>query len=164
MRTLAASLLFFLLPACLAQDKTVKPVQDVLLTDFAFISGHNRGEHDGGIVDEHWSEAAGDSMMGMYRFIRDGKVKIYELLVIEQTAKGPVLRLKHFNPGLEGREDKAEVWSYPLIRFAPGEAVFERADKSMRITYRVAGKGVLESSLERASGKAEVFQYKHSSD
>jgi hypothetical protein len=169
MRTLTASLLLFLLtsfllPAGLAQDKTAKPVQSVALADFAFISGHNRGEFDGGIADEHWSEAAGDSMMGMYRFIRDGKVQMYELLVIEQTAKGPVLRLKHFNPGLDGREDKAEVFSYPLIHFMPGEAVFERADKSSRITYRAAGNAVLESTIERAGRKTEVFQYAHTAE
>ncbi|MGO8984197.1 MAG: DUF6265 family protein [Terriglobales bacterium] len=164
MRIPTASLLLFLLPACFAQEKMAKPVQNVGLADFAFISGHSRGEFDGGIADEHWSEAAGDSMMGMYRFILNGKVQMYELLVIEQTAKGPVLRLRYFDPGLVAREDKAQVWSYLLIHFVPGEAVFERSDKGARITYRTLGHGVLESRVERAGKKPEVFQYTHSAD
>jgi hypothetical protein len=164
MRTLTASLILFLLATCLAQDKTVKPAQDVVLADLEFISGHNRGEFDGGIADEHWSEPAGDSMMGVYRYMKNGKVRMYEMLVIEQTPKGPVLRLMHFNPGLGPWEDKAQVYSYPLVRFTTGEAVFERPDKSTRITYRTAGNSVLESTLERAGKKTEVFQYKHSSE
>jgi hypothetical protein len=164
MKAFSASLLLFLISVCLAQNNNVKPIQNVALTDFAFISGHNRGELDGGVIDEHWSEPAGDSMMGVYRYIKDGKVEMYELLVIEQTVKGPVLRLRHFNPGLVGWEEKGEVWSYPLARFAPGEAVFEGADKRIRISYRDAGHGILESTLERTGKKKEVFQFQHSSE
>jgi hypothetical protein len=164
MKILTASLLLLLLPFCLAQDKIAKPISDVALADLAFISGHNRGEYEGGIVDEHWSEPAGDSMMGMYRYIMKGKVQIYELIVIEQTAKGLVLRLWHFNPGLGAREDKSEVLNYPLVRFTTGEAVFERPDKSARITYRAIGSTVLESAIEHTGKKTEVFQYQHSSD
>jgi hypothetical protein len=163
MKTLSASLLF-LVSFCSAQVADLKPVQNVALTDFNFIAGHNRGELDGGIIDEHWSEPAGDSMMGVYRYIKDGKVDMYALLVIEQTAKGPVLRLRHFNPGLVGWEEKTEVWSYPLVRFTPGEAIFEAADKRIRISYRDAGHGVLESTLERTGKKTEVFQFKHSTE
>ena len=128
------------------------------------MSGHNRSELDGGIIDEHWSEPAGDSMMGVYRYIKDGKVEMYELLVIEQTTKGPILRLRHFNPGLVAWEDKVEDWSYPLARFAAGDAVFGSIDKRIRIAYRDAGHGVLESTLERTGKKTEVFQFKHSSE
>ncbi len=164
MKVLTASLVLFLLPACPAQDRITKPIADVVLTDLAFISGHNRGEYEGGIIDEHWSEPAGDSMMGMYRYIKSGKVQTYELIVIEQTAKGLVLRLWHFNPGLGAREDKSEVLNYPLVRFTTGEAVFERPDKSARITYRAIGSTVLESAIEHTGKKTEVYQYQHSPD
>jgi len=36
------------------------------------------------------------------------------------------LRLKHFDPGLVGWEEKAQVHSYPLLTWKPNEAVFER--------------------------------------
>ena len=164
MRAITILLMLSLLPICLAQDNSSKPVQEVALTDFAFMSGHNRGELDGGVIDEHWSEPAGDSMMGVYRYIKDGKVQMYELLVIEQTPKGPVPRLKHFNPGLVGWEEKADAWSYPLAHFSGRNAIFESLDKRIRITYRDAGHGILESTLERTGKKTEVFQFTHAAE
>lgn len=157
-------MLFVLIATCFAEDKIAgnKAPEKVSLEELAFMSGHSRGELDGGISDEHWSEPAGDSMMGTYRYIKDGKVQMYEMMAIEQTASGPVLHLKHFNPNLEGWEEKTKVWNYPLARFSPGNAVFESPDKNTRITYRVAGNGVLEATLERTGRKTEVFSFKHS--
>ncbi|HEX7586702.1 MAG TPA: DUF6265 family protein [Anaerolineae bacterium] len=166
MKMAIASLIMVLISVCLGQEKTAsgKSPRDVSLADLGFISGHSRGEIDGGTADEHWSEPAGDSMMGVYRYIKGGKVQMYELLVIEQTAKGPVLRLRHFNPGLKSWEEKPQVWNYSLIRWTKGEAVFGRPDKGTRITYRAGENGVLQSTRERTGKKTEVFQYSHSPD
>jgi len=152
--------------ASVAQDRVPpgKTSQDVTVQDLAFISGHSRGEFDGGIADEHWSEPAGDSIMGVSRYMKGGKVQRYQLMVIEETPKGLVLRLMGFKPGLDSWEDKARVEIFPLVRWAKGEVVFERADKGMRIAYRTAGNGVLESTIERPGRKAEIFQYTHSSE
>lgn len=131
------------------------------LDDLVFLSGHNRGEKDGGIIDEHWSEVGGDSMIGMFRYIQDGKVQRYEFLSIEQMPEGLVLRLRRFNPGLVGWEEKDQVFSYPLISWKPGEAVFERADKATKMTFRSTGPQTLEVALERAGKKTELFEYAH---
>ena len=150
----------------LGQEKTAasKAVREITLADLAFISGHSHGEIDGGWADEHWSEPVGDSMMGVYRYVKNGKVQMYEMLVIEQTRQGPVLRLRHFNPGLMGWEEKGQVWSYPLIHWTKNEAVFERPDKGTRITYRAGDQGVLESTLERSGKKKEVYRYTHAQE
>jgi Domain of unknown function (DUF6265) len=133
------------------------------LEDFTFLSGHNRGEMEEGIIDEHWSEVGGDSMMGMFRYIKDGKVQMYEFLTIEQTSDGPVLRLRHFNPGLIAWEEKGQVYSFPLISCQPGrEAVFERPDQETRITYRSTSKDTLQSTVERKGRKTEVYDFVHS--
>jgi hypothetical protein len=152
--------------ASVAQDRTTasKPPRDVTLQDLAFISGHSRGEFDGGIADEHWSEPAGDSIMGVSRYMKGGKVQRYQLMVIEATPKGPVLRVMGFKPGLDTWEDKARVETFDLVSWAKGEVAFERADKGMRIAYRTAGNGVLESTIERPGRKTELFQYTHSSE
>ncbi|HEU4388103.1 MAG TPA: DUF6265 family protein [Blastocatellia bacterium] len=118
----------------LAQS-TTKPVSKVTLSDLSFISGRGTGDLGGGVIDEQWSLPAGDSMMGMFRYVKDGKAVFYEFLLIEQTQDGPVLRLKHFNPGLIGREEKAEVYSYPLVEYNENRAVFERPDKLTRLTF-----------------------------
>jgi hypothetical protein len=89
---------------------------------------------------------------------------MYEFMAIEQTSEGPVLRLKHFHPGLVGWEEKAHVWNYPLKSWKPGAAVFEAADKSTRISYRITGKDSLEATLERTGKSPEVFQFKHTAN
>ena len=140
----------------------VKDPRAVTLHDLSFISGHSRGDLDGGIADEEWSQPIGDTMMGTYCFVKDGKVQMYEMMAIEQTANGPVLRLKHYNAGLQAWEEKTKVWDFPLVKFSPRDATFETADKSIRIEYRAAGSGILEATLEEAGKKPEVFEYKHS--
>jgi hypothetical protein len=142
----------------------VKPASDVKLEDLSFICGHNRGELNGAIIDEHWSEVGGDTMIGMFRQIRNGKAEMYEFLTIEQTSTGLVLRLKHFDPGLVGWEEKAQASSYPLISWKPNEAVFERPDKATRLTFRSTSRETLDVILERTGKKSEIFQYAHSAE
>jgi len=151
---------FLLLPAALGLAQT-KPPAEVKLDDLAFICGHNRGEQNGSIIDEHWSEVGGDTMIGMFRQIKNGKAQLYEFLTIEQTATGPILRLRHFDPGLIGWEEKAQANSYPLVSWKPNEAIFERPDKETRITFRSTSQSTLEVILERTGKKPELFEYVH---
>jgi Domain of unknown function (DUF6265) len=164
-RSLLIVLTVMLMPLCVGQSTPAasKPAPaKARLEDLAFLSGHNRGEMEGGIIDEHWSEVGGDSMIGMFRYIKSGKVQMYEFMTIEQTPDGPVLRLKHFNPGLVGWEEKVQVYSYPLISWKPDrEAVFERPDKASRITYRSTSKDTLQSTVEHTGKKPEVYEFAH---
>lgn len=158
-QTTTISLLLLSAVAALAQS--AKPAADVKLEDLSFICGHNRGELNGTIIDEHWSEVGGDTMIGMFRQIKNGKAQMYEFLTIEQTASGPILRLRHFDPGLVGWEEKAQAYSYPLVSWKPNEAVFERPDKATKLTFRSTSRDTLEVTLERPGRKPEVYQYAH---
>ena len=155
--------MLLVVPAMLrSADETPKVLpKKVSIGDFSFITGHNRGESEGTVIDEHWSEPAGENMVGMYREIKNGRVELYEFMAIEMTADRPVLRLRHFSPGLIGWEEKTQVYSYPLVSFRPGEAVFERPDKATRITYHTTSADTLESVLERSGHKTEIFRYAH---
>lgn len=147
---------------CLAQVGSPPP-STVALPDLGFISGLWRAEWGGGLGEEYWSAANGDSMMGTFRYVKDGKARFYELMLIEQTPEGLVLRLKHFNPGLIGWEEKAEVHSYTLTEHREGLAVFERGDKKSRLTFRQTSKDVLSVVLEQArDGKqnSQEFNFK----
>jgi hypothetical protein len=157
-QTTIIALLLLWVATAVAQTK---PPADVKLDDLAFICGHNRGEQNGTIIDEHWSEVGGDTMIGMFRQIKNGKAQMYEFLAIEQTAAGPVLRLKHFDPGLVEWEEKAQAHSYPLVSWKPSEAVFERADKETKITFRATSQSTLEVILEHPGKKPELFEYVH---
>jgi len=157
--------MFLILLSCVAVlAQSTKAPADVKLEDLTFICGHNRGELNGTIIDEHWSEVGGDTMIGMFRQIKNGKAQMYEFLTIEQTASGLVLRLRHFDPGLVGWEEKAQANSYPLVSWKPNEAVFEHPDKATRLTFRSTGKSTLEVVLERTGKKPEVFQYEHTAE
>jgi uncharacterized protein DUF6265 len=154
----------FLFMSAAGVAQSGKSASDVKLDDLSFICGHNRGELDGTIIDEHWSEVGGDTMIGMFRQIKNGKAQMYEFLTIEQTPAGPVLRLKHFDPGLVGWEEKAQASSYPLISWKPNEAIFERPDKAVRLTFRSTSKDTLDVVLEHPGKKTEIFQYAHSAE
>src|SRR6185312_15723230 len=121
----------------------------VKMSDLSFISGLWRAEFGGGVGEEHWSAAAGDSMVGTFRFVKDDSAHFYEFMLIEETTKRLVLRLKHFNPGLIGWEEKAQVHSYPLIEFHKGQAVFEQDDKKSRLTFHRTAKDALLVVLEQ---------------
>lgn len=144
------------LPAIAAADKA-----PATLDDLAWIAGHWQGQKDGNLFDEQWSAPAGGAMTGMFRWIKDGRVQMYEFLAIESGPEGrPVLLLKHFHPGLVGWEEKGEVWRYPLTASAPREAVFTRPEGDTRMTFRRTSEQTLIVLLERQKdGKARTDEF-----
>jgi hypothetical protein len=148
--------------SCVAQTPA-SPPPTVKLSDLSFITGLWRADFGGGVGEEHWSAAAGDSMVGTFRFVKDDSAQFYELMLIEETPKGLVLRLKHFNPGLIGWEEKGQAHSYPLVEFHKGLAAFEQIDKKSRLTFRRTAKDALLVLLEQTrDGKqnSEEFKFK----
>ncbi|HVF92169.1 MAG TPA: DUF6265 family protein [Blastocatellia bacterium] len=138
-------------------------VDKVKLSDLDFIAGRWQGELGGGITEEHWSTASGNSMMGMFRYVKDGKAVFYELMLIEHTTGVPALKLKHFNPGLIGWEEKAQAWTYPLVEFQKNRAVFERSDKESALIFDRTSADSMSVTLERVKdGKksSEEFKYR----
>lgn len=147
-----------------AQSSASKAPSKATLADVAFIAGTGTGSMGGGVIEEHWTAPAADSMMGMFRFTKGDKAVFYEFLLIEQTATGPVMRLKHFNPGLIGWEEKAEVYSYDLVDLQPRRAVFERPDKQTRLTFDGTGGKTLVVTLDQMKNGAmqsQTFTYDH---
>ena len=154
MKKTAAVVLLLVATATFAQQP-----KDVTLNDLSFIAGKWKLEAGNQVFEEHWSSAVGDNMMGMYRHMKDGKVKMYELLAIEQTPNGPVLRLKHFDLGLIGREEKAEVYNFPLVSFKPGEAGFERDNKEATLVFRKTPEGLTVILRKTVDGKPQEFPF-----
>jgi hypothetical protein len=98
-------------------------------------------------------------MMGMFRWIKDGKVWMFELITITAADDGIVLRLKHFDRRLTGWEEKDEALTYPLVRHGPGEAVFEDPGRNhpRRFVYRLLDDKRMSISLEGdANGERKV--------
>ena len=130
----------------------------------AFIAGKWETTTSWGDMEEYWSEPMGDCMMCVYRCVKDGKVVFYEMIVIEQTDSGPVMKLRHFNPGLIAWEDKEKPYEYRLMFLEADKARFERPDKKTYITFHRTSpktlKVILESQDKEGQWIEDVFDYK----
>ncbi|GAB3932145.1 DUF6265 family protein [Larkinella terrae] len=105
------------------------------LTDVSFMEGRWKGTFNGGPIDAAWAAPQGDNLAGFMRMMKDGKVTMYELLIFEQTEKGPIVLVKHFKPGLIGSEEKDVSDRYSFIEAKKNQALFEKSDGSIRIIY-----------------------------
>lgn len=132
------------------------------LAPLAFISGLWQTETGGDQLEEYWSPPAGDSMMGVFRWMKGGKVWMNELITIVDEGDQVVFRLKHFDAKMVGWEEKAECLTLKLVRSSANEVVFEESkpEQPLRITYRKAGEDSLQVSLERSrDGKTKTDEF-----
>ncbi|GAA4411457.1 hypothetical protein GCM10023187_37320 [Nibrella viscosa] len=105
------------------------------LADVAFMEGRWLGTFNGGPIEAAWIAPAGDNLSGFMRMMKDNKVTMYEMLIFEQTDRGPIVLVKHFGPGLVGREEKDVSDRYKFIEAGKDRALFEKEDGSIRIIY-----------------------------
>jgi hypothetical protein len=119
------------------------------------MAGDWRQQTPTGSIDEHWTQPAGGSMLGMSRLISNGQTVFFEYLRLEARPDG-LYFIAHpkARPGVE----------FKLARCAEGEAVFENPqnDHPKRILYWRAPGGGLSARIEgEADGKAvaEDFVY-----
>lgn len=79
------------------------------LADCAWLAGVWRNAPDAKTaLEEHWSAPANGSMMGMFRMAAPGRPSMFEFQLIEESADGVTLRLRHYGPEMTDR-DKAPV-------------------------------------------------------
>lgn len=157
------ALLFLALAASLAASTAAAqaprpPLRTATLRDVAFIAGRWGGELDGGSTEEWWSPASGDNMLGMFRYVKDGKAVFYELMSIEQTDDGPVLRLRHFGPRLVAWEEKDGATSWPLVELSADRALFELPDGRKRLVFHRGGPSALTITLQELRDGAWTSQ------
>jgi hypothetical protein len=88
------------------------------LADAAFLVGHWSGPGLGGTCEEVWVPplAGSSEMMGMFRFVRDGKTQFTEHFVLVPDGESLTLRLRHFDPAFNGWEEKDRPVAFKLIR------------------------------------------------
>jgi hypothetical protein len=133
------------------------------LADVAFMAGHWVGGDEGELSEEVWSAPHGDSMMGMWRYVKDGRTRIYELLTLTPDGPGIVLRIRHFDPQLVAREEKERPVALPLVAKGPKLAVFEGSESggrgTVRLTYRLETNDTLTSVLEK-EGSRDEFRFR----
>lgn len=148
--------------AAVAGSEPPPPVP-ATLADVAFMAGHWTGGEDGDLSEEIWSAPHGDSMVGMWRYVRKGETRIYEILTLTAEEGSVVLRIRHFDPRLVAREERDRPVALPLVAKKEGEAVFEGPEYGLegtvRLSYRREADGGLTSVLEK-KGSRQEFRFR----
>ncbi len=160
--TLLVSLLFSAGPLVAEEEASAAPAP---LSELAWIVGDWHGEKGGSVIEEQWSAAGGGTMMGMFRWLADGKVRLYEFLVIEAGETSPVMRLKHFSPGLVGWEEKDASLEFHLESRSEKRAVFAMDPKieDTRLVYEATeDDGLRVSLVKKKDGEESVTTFNYS--
>jgi hypothetical protein len=87
----------------------------IAIAEMSWLEGHWTGPALGGLSEEIWSPARNSGMMGMYRLIKDGKPIFYEFFTLAEENGSLIIRLKHFNPNMEGWEEKDKTVDFPFV-------------------------------------------------
>ena len=134
-----------------------------VLSDLSWMAGRWIDDSGGNLSEEIWTAPEGDSMMGMWRYVVGGQTRIYELLAITLEPTGIVMRLRHFDPKLVGREDKDKSVELRLVAWKSGEVSFEGpalgSPGLVRLTYRRPTDDTLSTTLEK-DGKSQEFHFR----
>ena len=126
------------------------------ISELAWMSGDWQTPAGGRVqIDEHWTQPAGASMMGMSRTVAGDKTVEFEYLRIEQRADG-IYYVAHPKAQCPGTDFK-------LSRVSSSEVVFENPahDFPKRIIYRKTADEALTASIDAGEGtKSMSFGYR----
>ena len=150
-----------------AEDEPVgKEAQPVpTLKDLAWLEGTWEEAQQGSVFTEVWSAALGDAMIGHDHWTVGGKTRMYELMAIEQSEEGLVLRIRHFGTGLVIPKSELDApMSWPLSSLEGQKVVFEHPTRAWpkRMEYEREGDvltGKL-SGIENGKPNAIPFRFK----
>lgn len=123
------------------------------LAPLAFMSGCWRSAPQGNrpVIEEQYTAATTNIMLGTTRYIRDGRTVDFEFSRIQADSAGIALV-----PHPRGKESVR----FQLLRADAGEATFENAahDFPNRIIYRRTARDTLTARIEGNSGRAMQWQ------
>lgn len=116
-------------------------------------------------LEESWFAPNGDSMVGMFRWMKDGKLWMIEMMTITIDDGQLVFRLRHFDRKQTPKEEKNAPMTCKLKSIADREVAFERIDgKKAGSGYVISSSGPDNyevSLLEPGSppGKGQKFAF-----
>ncbi|HKR58638.1 MAG TPA: DUF6265 family protein [Pyrinomonadaceae bacterium] len=104
-------------------------------------------------TDEHWTMAAGGSIMGLSRTVAGDRTYEFEYLRIEQRSDG-IYYVAHPKARCPGTDFK-------LTSLTTTEAIFENPahDFPKRITYRITPEGSLVARVDGGPGGNQAFTF-----
>lgn len=120
--------------------------------DVAWLAGSWRGEAFGGTFEETWNPPSGGTMVGLFKLLEDGEVKMYEIMRIAEVEGRVVLEVKHFSADFVAWEDKAEAVRFPLEEATPERAAFA----GLIFTRQEDGTVTADLSMKSPAGETRV--------
>lgn len=133
-----------------------KPLQ-AAVTDLAWLEGAWVGAGLGGETEEAYSAPLAGTIVGYFRFVKNGKPVFYEIVTLVERNGGVLMRLKHFDPDLVGWEAKDAAQEFPLIALEGRTAYFDG------MTMQRDGDRLLSAvriRMKDGSTKVEQFVYR----
>lgn len=90
-----------------------------------WLVGYWSGTGLGGECEEVWMPAVDGHMIGTFRFWDKGKLVFSEFMHFIQEEESITLKIKHFNPDLNGWEEKEKWTTFFLIELGKEKAKFD---------------------------------------
>lgn len=146
---------FYMIPFVAFSQKTHPALQPL-----AFLSGRWTSDSAEGQEEEYWSQVTGSSMLGTFRVLKDGDAVFYEFWVIEVEDGRAIFKMKHFDRGLVGWEEKADVVRLTLSVSDGQDVLFSKSDGSLSLRYQRNGDELV-STLRRVKDgktKEDIFR------
>ena len=147
---LALVLVLHMIPFVAFSQKT-----DAALQPLAFLSGRWTSDSAEGQEEEYWSQATGRSMVGTFRVLKDGDAVFYEFWVIEVEDGKAIFKMKHFDRGLLGWEEKADMVRLTLSVGGGQDVSFSKSDGSLSLRYQRNGDELVSTLRRVKDGKAK---------
>lgn len=122
------------------------------IQDLAWLEGSWQGVGLGGVCEEIWEKPNDDTMMGMFKMMKEGKPVFYEFFILFENQDCIELRLKHFNPDFEGWEAREEYVTFKLIDLEGQKAVFDG------LTFEKIGDNELQVFVDIEYGEGNVVE------
>lgn len=136
------------------------------LSKLAWMEGVWIRQEGGQVLEETWTSVEGDCMVGMFRWIKGGKLVFTELMTITVDDGTPVFRLRHFDRKMVPWEEKDAAFTYPLGALSEQKVAFENPARETprRFVYERPSPDTLIVRLEgpdpKKKGKGFEFKRK----
>jgi hypothetical protein len=91
----------------------------------AWLEGTWIGQGLGGETVEAYSPPLAGTIVGYFRFVKDGKPVFYEIVTFVEEGGSVLMRLKHFHPNLVGWEEKDKSQEFKLVAIEGQAAYFD---------------------------------------
>ena len=127
-----------------------------------WLTGAWREAADPRRCDELWTRNAADNMAGVFRWMQDGEIRLYEFMVIERRDDGIQLHLKHFGPNLVGYEEKDQSEILDMVLCEEGRFICKRRPElgeSLWIEYRLTDDGTLVVDVVNSDPPAPFLRF-----